>query len=241
MSTTTVADVMTTDLVTVAPSDSFKHVVEVLARHSISAVPVVDTDSTLVGVVSEADLLIKEGRPNPSWIPSLLSGSKQWRRWMKARATTAERLMTPGVKHIEPTASLAAAARRLTDEGVRRLFVVEDGKLVGVLARRDALRAFLATDEDLRDTVREGVIRHALWIDPEEITVTVMDGVVTLTGSVERRSEVELAEALTARTPGVVAVRNELEFTTDDSNLDQEMAAAHGRWRRSQEGFSANV
>lgn len=239
MSTATVADVMTTDVVTVPPAAGFKHIVEVLAEHGVSAVPVVDANSALLGVVSEADLLVKEGRPNPSGMPSLIAGAKQWRHWVKARATTAERLMTPGVKSIESTAPLAAAARRLTDEGVRRLFVVDDGKLVGVLARRDALRAFMATDDDLRDAVRQDVFQHVLWIDPETVNVDVIDGVVTLGGTVERRSDVELAESLTARIPGVVMVRNELEFTTDDAHLERDMAAAHGRWRRSQEGFGS--
>lgn len=238
MSTATVADVMTADVVTVPPTAPFKQLVSVLAEHGISAVPVVDENSALIGVVSEADLLVKEGRPNSSRMPSLIAGSKQWRRWIKARATTAEQLMTLAVKTIEPTVPLAAAARRLTDEGVRRLFVVDEGKLVGVLARRDALRAFMASDDDLRETVRQDVFRRVLWIDPATVTVTVADGVVTLSGTLERRSEVELAEALTARTPGVVAVRNELEFSTDDSRLD--MAVAHGRWRRSREGFSSD-
>ncbi|WP_084612427.1 CBS domain-containing protein [Thermocrispum municipale] len=239
MSKVTVADVMTTDVVTVPPTAPFKEVARVLVSRGISAVPVVDEESTLLGVVSEADLLVKESGIRRK-MPSMLAGTKLWRKWVKARATTAGEVMTPTVKSIEPTASLDQAARRLTDEGLRRLFVVDHGRLVGVLARRDALRAFLTGDEELADNIRTHVLRDALWLDPKDIVVSVQDGVVTLSGTVERRSDAQLAETVTARTPGVVEVHNELVFRIDDRDVEEDMAAARRRWRRSQEGFESD-
>src|SRR5690606_37180431 len=143
-------------------------------------------------------------------------------------------------KSIEPTASLDQAARRLTDEGLRRLFVVDHGRPVGVLARRDALRAFLTGDDELADNIRTHVLRAALWLDPKDIVVSVQDGVVTLSGTVERRSDAQLAETVTARPPGVVEVHNELVFRIDDRDVEEDMAAARRRWRRSQEGFESD-
>ncbi|MFO7191442.1 MULTISPECIES: CBS domain-containing protein [Thermocrispum] len=236
----TVADVMTTDVVTVPPTAPFKEVARVLVSRGISAVPVVDEESRLLGVVSEADLLVKESGSTGWKRPAMIAGAKRWRKWAKARATTAAEAMTPAVKSIEPTASLSEAARRLTEERLRRLFVVEDGKLVGVIARRDAVRAFLADDEDLRETIRTEVLRDGLWLDPDTIEVSVRDGVVTLRGTVERRSEVALAESMTARTPGVVDVRNELTYRIDDRDVEQEMAEARRNWRKAREGFDSD-
>src|SRR5690606_11773845 len=112
----TVAGVMTTDVVTVPPTAPFKEVARVLVSRGISAVPVVDEESRLLGVVSEADLLVKESGSTGWKRPAMIAGAKRWRKWAKARATTAAEAMTPAVKSIEPTASLSEAARRLTEE-----------------------------------------------------------------------------------------------------------------------------
>jgi osmotically-inducible protein OsmY len=100
---------------------------------------------------------------------------------------------------------------------VRRLFVVgPDGKLVGVVARRDMLRVFLRSDEQIRADVASEVLDRELWAGQRAIQVEVADGVVTLTGQFERRSEAEIAARLTATRPGVVGVVDQLTYEWDD-------------------------
>lgn len=220
MSVPTVAEVMTTDVVTVIPATPFKEVVGLLAEHRVSAVPVVDEDHRPIGVVSEADILVKEAHPGEFEVPGMLAGRKRWRRWTQVHATTCADVMTHGVATIAPGESLTTAARRLSEEKLRRLFVVDpdSGRLVGVLARRDLIRVYLRSDEELAECVRRDVLRRVLWVGPNEVTVGVSDGEVTLEGALERAGEVELAEQLVAQVPGVVAVHNKLTYFLEDAD-----------------------
>lgn len=99
-----------------------------------------------MGVVSELDLLDKEGE-REGRVPSLLAGRRRWRSWRRAKGRTAADVMTKRVVTIREDDPVAVAVRRLTSGGVRRLFVVRPGgRLVGVFARRDALRLILRPD-----------------------------------------------------------------------------------------------
>lgn len=213
MRQTTVATVMTTDPVTVTPDTAFKDIVAVLTGRAISAVPVVDDHGTPIGVVSEADLLVRtEHQPEATELGRL----RRHRHHDECGRTAAE-LMTPNPLTIRPDASLPEAARILATAGVRRVLVVDDaGRLVGVVARRDLLSPFLLDDERIRAAVVDEVLWQALWLKPTRLTVEVDHGVVTLTGTVERRSEAELAVRLTDALPGVVAVSNQLHYTWND-------------------------
>lgn len=217
MSAVTVADVMTREVVTVGGKAPFKEVVALLRDHAISAVPVLDSAGRPVGVVSEADLLVKERYRERAHTFGAIPLPGRSRLLRRAAATTAGEVMTTGVKTIGPDVSLSTAVRRLLGENLRRLFVVdEQGMLIGVLARRDVLRVFSRGDEELAGAVRHDVLRFALWAAPDEAVVRVTDGEVTLEGQLDRRSEVERASLLTAQIPGVVAVHNKLTFVVDD-------------------------
>ena len=114
-------------------------------------------------------------------------------RWHQARGGTAGEVMTSPVITTGPDEPASAAAHLLAKTGVRRLFVVDgDGRLVDVLFRRDLLRVFLRGDDELRRQVRAEVLGRTLWLDPSAVEVEVADGVVTLRGHVERRSEVDI-------------------------------------------------
>jgi len=103
--------------------------------------------------------------------------------------------------------------------GVRRLLVVDDnGRLIGILARRDMLRPYLRDDGQILDDVRHEILGRALWLQPTDLDVTVDDGVVTLAGTVEQRSQAEIAVRLTHALPGVVAVEDRLRYRFDDIN-----------------------
>jgi CBS domain-containing protein len=215
----TVASVMTTKVITVAPETPFKDVVTLLTTNDISAVPVIGPHGTVIGVVSEADVLPKQefhGGADP--LPHGVA--RRRRRWYRSLGLCAAELMTTPVLTIGPDASITLAARRLAENRVRRLFVVDtDGRLVGVLSRRDLLGMFLRSDEDILADIQEHVFDPPLGPSPEPspVSVTVADGVVTLDGEVERRSDTGMfVYLIQAAVPGVISVRSNLRYRVDD-------------------------
>jgi CBS domain-containing protein len=213
----TVRSVMTGQPVTVGRDAPFKEIAELLAARAISAVPVIDDDGVPVGVVSEADLLARAEHQDQDGAPSWLAGPRTRREWEKAQALRAAELMSPRPIVVGPDTPLPAAARELARAGVRRLLVVDGaGRLVGVLSRRDLLRPFLRDDAQLAAAVREQVLWRSLWLEPSDLAVSVQNGVVTLAGTVQRRSTAEIAVRLTNAVPGVVGVQDELHYGWDD-------------------------
>ncbi|GAA0250237.1 CBS domain-containing protein [Saccharothrix mutabilis subsp. mutabilis] len=216
----TAASLMTREVVTARPDTPFKDLVELLTGRGLSAVPVVDDDGRPVGVVSEADLVAKEEYKRGGE-PALFAGRATRRRRHKAEGATAAEVMTSPVVTIAPDAPISAAARELATAGVRRLFVVDErGRLAGVLARRDVLKAFLVDDESLRAEILRTVFQRVLWLEPAGVDVRVDRGVVTLGGKLERRSEVRMAEHVTRVLPAVVNVVNNLTYDWDDTVTD---------------------
>lgn len=120
---------------------------------------------------------------------------------------------------IESAAPLAAAARLMRKANVKRLPVVDGGRLVGIVSRADVLKAYLRSDADILADIREGVIRNGMWIDPESIAVEVDDGVVRMHGQVDRRSDVEILSRLTLGVEGVIGVESSVTFAFDDRNV----------------------
>lgn len=212
----TVADVMTHDVVTATPETHFKQLEQLMADHRISAVPVVDTEGVIVGVVSEADLLLKteaEGGARGGWSP----GSRE--RDSKAQAQTAGGLMSSPALTVEPVAPLAAAARLMRKGSVKRLPVVDSGRLVGIVSRADVLKSYLRSDAEILADVVEGVIKGSMWLDPQTIDVEVDDGVVRMRGEVDRRSDVEILARLTIGVEGVIGVESSVTFRFDDRHV----------------------
>lgn len=222
---TAVADVMTTDVYTVREATPYKEIARLLADRRVSAVPVVDNDGRAVGVVSETDLLRKEEHLAP-WRSRRLAyrGNRSERR--KAAATRASELMTAPPVCVGLGASLPAAARAMTDHDVTRLVVLNaDGRIAGIVTRSDLLRVFLAPDEQIGERVTRRLVRDALWDDPFAVRAEVEDGIVTLTGELERRSLVPIAIQFARTIDGVVDVRSELTYVTDDTDLERHRAS----------------
>jgi CBS-domain-containing membrane protein len=134
--------------------------------------------------------------------------------------------MTSPVITIESNTSLSKAARLMQERNVRRLVVVDErGRIAGIVSRRDLLQVFLRTDEDLRDEIAGTLIPAVLTSSPETVGVHVRWNIVTLSGDVDRKSDVEILTRLTRELDGVVGVVNQLSYTWDDST-DASAAAA---------------
>ncbi|MEK6439058.1 CBS domain-containing protein [Pseudonocardia sp. T1-2H] len=215
----TVGDVMTTAVLTARPAMPLKEAARVLAEKHISALPVLDADDHLVGVVSEGDVLLKQGHQIPRR-PHWWEGRRRRDTLRRAAGDTVGHVMSAPVETAMADDSLARAARLMTELGVRSLPVVDRHRaLVGIVSRADVLSTFLRTDEEIRAEILGEVLVHLLWQDPTGIDVGVHDGVVTMTGVVGERSTAETAERLVRRLDGVVDVVSELRHRVDDGGL----------------------
>ncbi|MGW2620813.1 CBS domain-containing protein [Streptomyces sp. NPDC001500] len=231
-----VGTVMTTDVVRAEYDTPFKEVALRLATYRISGLPVVDEDDRVIGVLSETDLIMHRATvPDPSGsrrragLADLSPGAR--RQSAKGRARTAGELMTrpPVTVHADDT--IVQAARTMARRHVERLPVLdEEDRLVGMVTRSDILQVFLRPDQEIRDEVIKEVLLHALWLTPGAVEVSVSDGVVTLTGQMERKSETEIAVAMTRRIDGVVDVVGHLAYRLDDARLrtEEQAGAMHG-------------
>ena len=211
-----VSDVMSRDVLTVTPEATFKQIERLLAEHHVNAVPVVDTDGRPVGIVSETDLVLKSeaGQTPPTGF-----GPRARHRRSKAAASTARGLITAPPVTVEPDARLAVAARLMRKHAVNQLLVVNRGHLIGIVSRSDLLKSFLRADEDIRNHVLQGVIVGTMWFNPAEFAVSVREGVVDISGVMERRSQVEILVDLIHGVDGVVDVRPALSFRLDDRTI----------------------
>jgi len=213
--TGTVRDVMTRMVVSAPTGASFTDLVRLMHDHRIGAVPIVDARGVVVGVVSEADLLLKRDPAALEW--HLLDGPHRRADRRKALARVASELMTSPPITVSPDENPSEAAHRMRESGVKRLPVVDEaGHVVGVLSRTDLLRAFLQGDEVLSEQVEAFVA----GVVPETGTVRVQvrDGVVTLEGVVELRTAARRLADRIRLLDGVVAVDAErLDWEVDDT------------------------
>ncbi|MFD1542741.1 CBS domain-containing protein [Nonomuraea guangzhouensis] len=218
----TVADVMTTKVVSVTAATPFKDIAQALITGGISAVPVMDDDNHVIGMVSEADLLRKEEFREEfyreGYRPPLRARLRHPKGRQKAEGDTAAELMTSPAISVSPTVSAVVATRLMDAHNVKRLAVVApNGRLVGILSRRDLVKLFVRGDEEIAAEVRDDVLDRSLWVDTSGVKVKVHQGVVTLSGQMDRRTETGIAARMSGRVNGVVDVVNKLTWKTDDS------------------------
>jgi CBS domain-containing protein len=208
---------MTTDVASVRPDTSFHEVTQLLAERQVSAVPVVDDDGRVLGIVSEADLLHKLEFADGMSGHVILERPAHRLARAKASGHLAKDLMTAPAVTVPAGVSVVKAARLLESHRVKRAPVVEeDGRLVGIVSRADLLKVFLRSDADIHDEIVGDLLKR-LWIGPSELTVTVEDGVATLHGEVEQRSLIDVVARLVRSVDGVVEVITDLTYAIDDT------------------------
>jgi CBS-domain-containing membrane protein len=197
-----VADVMTRGVVSAHEGAAFKDIAAAFTRYHISAVPVLDADRKVVGVITASDLLTR-GSHAPE---------HGWRRHARPAehtitGATAVELMTSPAVITTPGESIADAARRATTKRVRVLPVVdENGVLVGIVTRADLVRVYLRSDEEIRREVEDDVLTRIMMLEPFTVQAVVHQGVVTLRGCVDTQARAVETVELTRAVGGVIDV-----------------------------------
>jgi len=204
----TVGDVMTRAAVAIGRDASYKEIVELMHTWRVGSVPVLEGEGRVVGVVSEADLLPKEGFREED-VPA---PSRRAEEAAKAEAVLAEDLMSSPAVTVHADATLAEAARIMARRRVKRLPVVNRlGMLEGVVSRSDLLKVFLRSDEEIAEEIRSAVLAGLPL--PERVRFSVVDGVVTLRGPLRHPALPPLLVRAVRAVEGVVDVR--AEFSSD--------------------------
>lgn len=223
----TVSDVMTRRVHVATPLTPFKLLVRLIEENRISAIPIVDQDGRPVGIVSEADLLLKERHGEIETASRLFHPRRHRSELTKAEGLVASDLMTAPAITVPADATLMQAARMMQERNVRRLIVTDPrGRIAGIVSRSDLLQVFLRTDEDLREDVLDKLIPAILIDQQSPIDVHVRANVVTLSGEVDRKTDAEILTRLTRDLDGVVGVVNQLTYRWDDTGRTAASAGA---------------
>ena len=218
-----VRDVMTTLVVSFDRKDPIHEAAVRLARNSVSGGPVLE-DGKVIGIVSEADLIAAAMPPAPvdrgASVLDALTVVGTARPRAHHHGKTVGDVMSPFVVDIGPDEPIWAAALKMEGKGVKRLPVVEeDGTLLGIISRADLVTALARRDADIAQDVSEAIADVG-----EEyisgINVRCHEGVVTLSGKVDRRTTAGIAVRLARRVMGVVEVVDRLEYDWDDSHIE---------------------
>ncbi|WP_228472803.1 CBS domain-containing protein [Streptomyces cyaneochromogenes] len=226
-----VSDVMTHTVAAVGRRAAFKEIVQLMQDWKVSALPVLEGEGRVVGLVSEADLLPREEFRDSD--PDRYTQLRRLSDLAKAGAITAEELMTSPALTTRPDATLAQAARTMAHARVKRLAVVNElGMLEGIVSRSDLLKVFLRGDDEIAEEVRCEVVTRLFPSPGSAIRVQVHDGAVKLTGRVRDTSLIPVAARLVRAVEGVVDVSFALEGHRDaDGGGSPDMTGAGVRLR----------
>jgi CBS domain-containing protein len=218
------ADVMVSNVITVRADTSVEKIAETLLANRISAVPVVNEAGGLVGIVSEGDLIhrVEAGTErHRSWWLELLTGKEILaREFVKSHARKAADVMTRPVITVKPSTPLGELASLLEKHRIKRVPVVNDGKIVGIVSRANLVQALVrignkaapaasVEDSTLYDNIL-AQLRSTSWADASNISVVVNNGTVELWGIVDSEIEKNAIRVAVEVTPGVRQVSNRL-------------------------------
>lgn len=208
--------VMTADVLAFEPGTPGKTAIALLERRAVGGAPVVDGNGRVLGVVTRGDLARRRPR----------------RGWRRASALPVAGVMSTPPVTVGVDDDIVTAVQRMNARRVHRLPVLGDGgTLAGIVSRGDLGRVFLRPDSEIRDEVRDEVLDRELCIDPASLEVSVRDGVVSVSGTVERHSMVPVIPVLVAlvgRVDGVVAVKEHMRVGVDARLVLADEPAAGG-------------
>ena len=214
-----VADVMVTSVLSVGPDASVREVASMMLERRISGLPVVDDKGRILGIVSEGDLIrrpeIETDRAPAGWLHVFLSDEERAREFVKSHERKVREVMTQPAICVAPDTPLAVVVRLMERHRVKRLPVVENGRLAGLVTRADLLRALLtrqaeapvaASDQELRVRI-DSMLRDEDWAASAVVYVQVENGVAQLWGTVESNAQLEALILAVRELPGVKDVQ----------------------------------
>lgn len=197
-----VVDLMTTEVIAVSRDTGLREAARLMFRNRVSGLPVTEPDGTLIGIITEADFLRLE---------------VERQEGARDQAVTVGEVMSIGVVTVRPEMEIYEAAKIMAVQEVKRLPVVDDdNRLLGVISRADIVSIFTRPDDVIEDEIREDLLRRVLFIDPDDLRVSVTNGVVALSGEVGTRAEASMLEELTNRLDGVFGVETKLTWLHAD-------------------------
>lgn len=215
-------DVMTSHVISVGPGDTVSNVASLLMEHRISAIPVVE-DGKLVGIVSEGDLVHRDeigtaDRHRSWWLRFFTDSARLAAEYTKSHARRVDDLMTKKVVTVTEDTPLADIADLLEKKRIKRVPVVRDGELIGIVSRANLIRALAIARESplIRASANDSAIREELltklraesWSSIGRSDITVNGGVVAFWGAYRSEEEREATRILAENTPGVHEVQD---------------------------------
>jgi CBS domain-containing protein len=209
-----VKDVMTAEVISVAEDAPFVDIASALRRYHVSAFPVLSAAGSVIGVVSESDLLAKLALGGgEDGTPGFITGILHQHLTEKARAVTAASLMTSPPVTVAPDDTVEHAAQLMYLRKVKRLPVTDAaGQLAGIVSRADVLAVYGRPDHDIGEDIRRDILQTELPADPGTFDVSVTDGVVTLAGKPRTPGQGHDIVRRTRHVQGVVAVRDRFDY-----------------------------
>jgi CBS domain-containing protein len=216
-------DLMRQPVVTITPEAPISAAIALMLERRLSGLPVVESDGRLVGIVSEGDLLrrVELGTETrrPRWLEILRGAGRAAEDFVRSHGRKVHEVMTSEPITIDPEASLADIVERMARHGIKRLPVIEKGRVVGMVTRADLLRALADSSRPVEaPQPGDAEIRRAIfaacekqnWAPRQLVGVDVHQGVVTLSGTILDERERQGLKVLAENIPGVVAVRDQL-------------------------------
>lgn len=218
-----VSDVMTRGAITVAADSTIEAAARLMLSHRISGLPVVDSAGAVVGVVTEGDLLrrIEMGTEaqRGRWLEVLLGPGRLAGDYVRSHARKVEEVMTRKVASIGPDTPLAEAVTLMEQRRVKRLVVIDQGRLVGILSRANLLTALVellgtpasgaGSDREIRERVLAEIDKQR-WAPRASIDIEVNNGIVELRGAVTDERERMALRVAAENVPGAKGIRDRL-------------------------------
>lgn len=214
-----VEEIMTRDVITTSPNAPIHAAARLLVDHGISGLPVVDDSGSVVGILSEGDLILRQ-KPRerlPWWRLFFTDGERLAREYQKAAGTMVAEVMTRSVVSVSPDLPIESAAALIHQRRIRRLPVVAGGQLVGIVSRGDliktlatapARRAAPLSDAELAREMKDRLAREP-WAS-QAIVIEARDGVLSLSGLVETAAEKSALETMARAIEGCKGVDSHL-------------------------------